>query len=115
MLSVYQMRRDAVAARITSDPANFNMHVWAKETPCGTQACIAGHAALLAAENGELSYDVAYPEEVVLTSGGWRWITQWALGWLGLPRGSELFSFAAGHQAPEEAALALKSAPYREE
>lgn len=45
------MNREVVTEirdQIWRDPRSFNMDFWARETPCGSTFCIAGHALLVA-------------------------------------------------------------------
>jgi len=109
---VYEARREAVAAAITQNPEQFNMGQWVELTACGTTYCMAGWAAVVAQAQG-----VVLPFSFPTYTAG---IDVWAEEWLGLvpERGSmfayhSLFYARAPHQSPEDAALALKSAPYR--
>lgn len=118
----YEARREAVAARMTADPRLFDMRNYARETDCGTVCCIAGHTLL---EMGARFHFFFGASEAITFSNGeksgnaLKW-AETATDYLGLPEfdienhESSLF-YRFDLQSPEDAALALKTAPYREE
>lgn len=99
----YEARRDAVASRMTANPERFDMSLFWRETSCGTTYCIAGWA--LVEKLGE---------NWIHASNCWPSVH--AEIFLGIPEG-----YASGNRGlfydfslktAEDAALALKSAPY---
>lgn len=56
---IYHQRRQELASRIIERPEEFDMATWGQETACGTTACLAGTAVMMAAEKGlcEVSWD----------------------------------------------------------
>lgn len=111
---IYRERREAVAERITANPHRFDMNHWSDSDACETTYCIGGWAAVVANDRGEANY-IGGPDVYVF--GQRRGVGTWATEWLGLNYGllshmSDLFESSAPHQTPEDAALALKEAPY---
>jgi hypothetical protein len=116
-IEIYRERREAVAAAITQNPTLFDMSDYARETECGTEACIAGWAAVIASQRGEIIWNrgmSSVMDRVATPGRGTQHIITWAGEWLGLKKEdvSPLFHSMAPHQTPEEAALAIKNAPY---
>lgn len=119
----YERRRMEVADELIEHPENFDMLVWGRRTECGTVACIAGTAALVAAKQGHCTpfwqrmsptmHDLSY----VALSGDapyqFQAVRSFAAEYLGLPEGTNLF--VRFDLTNEEAAKELLSAPYVEE
>lgn len=49
---IFEQRRQELAAHIIGHPDEFNMASWGQRTACGTTACLAGWAVLLAEKEG---------------------------------------------------------------
>jgi hypothetical protein len=96
--SEYETRRDAVAALIVSNPHRFDMFsVTGREEECGTTHCIAGWA---------LVHKFNLQSDTMSDVNGMAEAEEY----LGLDPGTPLF--VRFDFSPEDAALALKSAPY---
>lgn len=127
---VYEWRRRIVADRIIADTEHFNMKVWGlrggelEDKPvCGTVACLAGTAALVAEELREcrtvwrdFGPDIGAELRAVVPSGSLGLpvrIDVWAQEYLGLV---EAGLFYATKLSPEQVAKALlEDEPYVED
>jgi hypothetical protein len=120
---VFEWRRREVADRILADPEHFDMYVWGTRSPqCGTNACLAGHAILLAEEEGkctpvwrEQGFGSAEMRAVKVYSKGLMDIESledFAMDYLGMTNGCLFHELDMG---AEEAAKALLEEPYDEE
>ena len=106
----YAARRDATASLMTANPERFDMSHFISF--CGTMHCIAGWA-MVAAGWAPVGNSDWVRAGVVPAAPVWVIATEY----LGLPKdddsgdGSTLF-YNMGLRAPEDAAAALKAAPY---
>lgn len=112
-----------VADELVAHPENFDMFVWGRRTKCGTAACIAGTAALVAAKQGHCSLlwqrisltieDLRYVSLPRVTPYPVQAVRSFAAEYLGLPEATNLF--VRFELTNEEAAKELLAAPYVEE
>lgn len=121
--ATYQQRREELAAYILAHPQEFCIDLFGVRSACGTTACIAGTAALLAQEQG-LCTVLWHPAEIKdgqeqmvlwLVTGNKRRqeLDRWAQAYLGLPNTSLFYRLSL--RMPEHAAEAILSAPYAED
>ena len=119
--ATYQQRREELAAHILEHPKEFAIEVFGVRTPCGTTACIAGTAALLAQKQGLCVVnwhpadedDEDHEERMALsvTAGTERRdVDHWARDYLGLISSALFYDMSLW--MPELAADAILKAPY---
>lgn len=117
----YEQRRMAVADWLLNRPDNFNMLAWGRRDSCGTTACIAGTAALVAERQGECvaiwTPNISGGEKLdyVAVLGGpadVRTVRSFAADYLGLPEETNLF--IRFDLTNEQAAKELLEEPYVE-
>lgn len=119
----YEQRRMEVADELIEHPENFDMLVWGRRTECGTVACIAGTAALVAAKQGHCTpfwqrmsptmHDLRFVSLPRAEPYPVQAVRSFAAEYLGLPEETNLF--VRFELTNEEAAKELLSAPYVEE
>lgn len=115
---VYETRRMEVADYILEHPEEFNMGTFGQKSPCGTTACIAGTAILLAERQGlaQTTWFESWDPQVTLmgvvtdleTHNVFN-MSAFARDYLGLSRTT---LFYVGPFSPEEAAKELLAEPY---
>lgn len=114
---VYEGRRMELADFLVAHPDDFDMSAWGYRNACGTVACIAGHAAILGAEQGmcEIAWmattDHGPDLELDLkveTPDGDR-LDVWAKEYLGMTSTHLFYNYDLN---AEEAAKALLDEPY---
>ena len=117
----FEQRRHELANHILEHRDEFDMATFGTKTFCGTTACLAGTAAVLASRRGEVSLyweasEVCRNEELsgaILPNGNHLPIDSWAYLHLGLTSTSIFYDDTIDE--PEAAAKALLDEPYREQ
>lgn len=120
---VYEGRRMELADFLVAHPADFDMLAWGYRTTrwgnvCGTVACIAGHAAILGAEQGvchvtwmamDHSRDLELDLKIETADGDRMDVDDWAKQYLGMTSTNLFYNYDLN---AEEAAKALLDEPY---
>lgn len=118
----FEQRRHELADHILTHPEKFDMSTFGTKGPaCGTVACLAGTAGLLAAQRGEVQLVWTPADEcanadlnaVTLPDGSSLPIDSWAFLHLGLTSTGIFYEDTIDE--PELAAKAILEAPYRNE